>query len=183
MIIKTLNKFSKIMASFIIFGVVSGTSANADVTAFGFTINKSSEKDLKSLKCKFSKEKSTDKKIVTYSTNGSCYKIHGLKKVFVTFVDKRVKFIDGIFNKDEFETIKNSLQNKYGEASDSDVPFVGDTFVEWQPEGENTLIRLDAPHLSFEMQLIYIDMDYLKVINKKLDNDNNRNSKQRESVL
>lgn len=163
--------------------IIAISAAQADVVAFGLTMGKSTESDLKSLKCKFHKEKSKDKRILIYSANGSCYKINGLKKVFLTFVDKKVKFIDALFNKDEFNTIKDSLENKYGEPSDSQIPFVGDTFVEWQPENENLLIRLDAPHLSFDMELFYINNDYLQELSQKKNNSDHINSKQRESVL
>jgi hypothetical protein len=174
---------NKTLLGLIALAIVSTSSANADVVAFGLTMGKSSESDLKSVKCKFNKEKSTNKRISTYTTNGSCYKINGLKKVLVTFVDKKVKLIDAIFNKDQFNTIKNSLENKYGEPSDSEIPFVGDTFTEWQPENENLLIRLDAPHLSFDMELFYINDDYLQELTQKKNNSDNINSKQRESVL
>lgn len=178
-----MNILKQKMTPMILMGLLITTTLHADITAFGFTLNQSTEKDLKNVKCKFTKQKTSEKRISTFATNGTCYKIPGLKKVLVTFVDKKVKFIDGIFNKDEFSTIKDSLDNKYGEPSSSEIPFVGDSYAEWEPANENGLIRLDAPHLSFEMQLFYIDSDYLNEIQTNSQNKNNQNSKQRNSVL
>lgn len=182
MIIKTLNKFSKIMASFIIFGVVSGTAVNADVTALGFTINKSTEKDLKKSKCKFKKVKAENKNISAYIANASCYKIDGLKQVYVAFKNKTTKHIVGIFDKEYFNSVKNTIDEKYT-LQNEEIPFVGDAHAQWNAEDENVTVRLNSPHLSFEMQLIYIDNGYLEELEGVVNEEENEKLQKMNNAL
>lgn len=159
-----LNKIGKSIVKCVVLVSIGSTIANGDVTAFGLTINKSTEQDLKNNQCKFKKITTDAKATNMYSTNGGCYKIDGLKQVFVGVKNNKVKHIVGLFDKEYFKSVKATMDKKY-KLVDENIPYVGDALAEWKSANDNIVIRLDSPHLSFDMQLIYIDELYFKELN------------------
>ena len=82
-------------------------------------------------------------------------------------------------HKNKFDDIFSSLQ-KYNLVS-KDIPFVGNKSAKFK-DGTCEII-LDAPHLSFQMELIYVMGDfYKKVQNSANQKEQNRKSKQ-DSML
>lgn len=78
-------------------------------------------------------------------------------------------------HKDKFDDIFSSLR-KY-KLINKNVPFVGDKSAKFE-DGSCEII-LDAPHLSFQMELIYVMSDlYKKVQNSTKQKEQNRKSKQ-----
>lgn len=58
-----------------------------------------------------------------------------------------------------FDRIYQNLAEKYSLVR-KDVPFVGDKYVRF--EQGDTIIEIDAPHMSFDMAVIYMTADFKK---------------------
>jgi len=105
-----------------------------------------------------------------YEINPSDIKTSGLKNLTLVFSkDKRLMAVQSTFYQGEFDYFFNLLSNKY-KLNYKDIPFVGDKSAEFI-SGE-TKIFLDAPHMSFEMTLDYIDKLTLQKI-QKIQHENN----------
>ena len=84
----------------------------------------------------------------------------GLQELVAIFgEDGKLMVVIGKVQKSRFEAVYDSLRNKYRLVS-KDIPFVGNKFAKFR-DG-NTVIELDAPHLSFTMQVRYLHQSFLK---------------------
>jgi hypothetical protein len=96
-------------------------------------------------------------------TDGNSYEIDGLNSVVYIF-DRQNK-LAGILmdmNKNRFDAVFKALSGKY-KVSTQKRPFVGDQFARFKTK--DTIIEIDAPHLSFEMQVRYIRNDLMQKFN------------------
>ncbi|MYN46739.1 hypothetical protein GTP23_16970 [Pseudoduganella sp. FT93W] len=91
------------------------------------------------------------------ATDGSAYQIEGLTEVVYIF-DSVGKLAGVIMDMDKgrFASVYQYLQSKY-KVKATQLPYVGDQFARFEPA--DAIIELDAPHLSFTMQLRYIRND------------------------
>ena len=85
-----------------------------------------------------------------------------------------------LINKSRFDDLADSLQKKYTVLS-SKRPRVGDAHV-YMLDG-NTAIDLDAPHLSFEMTLLYIEKDIKDAIENQSQQDAQQKKQAEEDLL
>lgn len=67
-------------------------------------------------------------------------------------------------DKDRFDEVFDMLASKY-KVNVKRRPFVGDRFAEFKPKGST--IQLIAPHLSFQMQAMYLRNDFYQAVNLK----------------
>ncbi|WP_348694727.1 hypothetical protein [Duganella fentianensis] len=100
------------------------------------------------------------------ASDGSAYQIEGLTEVLYIF-DSTGKLAGVIMemDKERFASVYQYLQSKY-KVRATRLPYVGDQFARFEPA--DAIIELDAPHLSFTMQLRYIRND----LSQKYKTDN-----------
>ena len=84
----------------------------------------------------------------------------GLRELTAIFgQDGKLMVVIAGLDKRRFDAVYDSLRNKYRLVA-KDIPFVGNKFAKFR--GGDTVIELDAPHLSFTMQARYLHQDFLK---------------------
>lgn len=115
-----------------------------------------------------------------YSINKRDIPLEGLEQATAIFdTDGKLVCVNMTIGKYRFEEMNSQLKKKY-KVTKSVIPFVGDKFVSLK-DG-NTIIQLDAPHMSFEMSLLYAQksfMDSFKSGSKKKEEQ----KKQKEADL
>jgi hypothetical protein len=82
--------------------------------------------------------------------------------------------------KNKFNSIYESLNSKY-KLLKKEIPFVGDKEAKFL-DG-NTEVTLNAPHMSFDMDLHYINKDLWKVYKKIQQKEQEEKSKKESSQL
>lgn len=88
-----------------------------------------------------------------YESDGSVYNLEGLKNIVYIFsLSNRLDVVILKMNNNAFDKVNSYLRSKYSVVS-QDIPYVGDKSVQYT-QG-NSIIILEAPHLSFEMSLFY----------------------------
>jgi len=154
-----------------------------DVTPLGQTIGKSTIDDLKNSKCpvvgqginKFSNGQ-------MFANDGSCYGIQGLKKVLFVYNPSGV--LEGAlltFNNSQFQSVVSSLNQKYSHKTKEQIPFVGDKHIVWE-EGKVD-IELKSPHMSFDMDLLYVTKALNKKFKQEVKNDEQQQKTQQTNQL
>jgi hypothetical protein len=89
------------------------------------------------------------------TTDGSLYNIEGVSKVLYIF-DNQQK-LDGVImtmDQNRFDAVFDVLAKKYPVIS-QERPFVGNHSGRFKATG--AIVEIDAPHLSFEMEVRYLD--------------------------
>ncbi|HID65908.1 MAG TPA: hypothetical protein EYP32_03350 [Aquificaceae bacterium] len=164
----------------ILFYIVFISIAVSNPAPFGLELGKANVKDLKS---KFDVEEVGINKYSygpMFKISGKQTNIDGLKEVTFIF-DKKNKLVAVImtFPKDfrdyYWNRIFETLKNKY-RLVDYRIPFVGNKFAKFV-DG-NSIIILEAPHLSFEISLLYATRDFWRTYNReiKLEQERKRES-------
>ena len=138
--------------------------ALAATPVLGFEINVSSVNHVKS---SLSRETViNDSGINAYTlgpmlkTNGSSYDIEGLHEVLYVFDEQQVLvavFMD--MDKSRFDDIYKALAHKY-KVTSQNRPFVGNKYARFKTP--DTIIEMDAPHMSFRMMVSYTQVDLFK---------------------
>ena len=153
----------------------------AEPAPFGLEIGKSTIKDVKA---KYGVQKTG---INRYS-NGEMYDLDvsdinfdGLQKVTVIFsTEGKLLAVLTTLPKNKFDYILSGLSNKYQLVS-KNIPFVGNKSAKLI-DG-NTEITLDAPHLSFQMNMNYINKDLWKSYKEQSNAENQQKIKKEQSLL
>ncbi|HAA83658.1 MULTISPECIES: hypothetical protein [Thermodesulfobacterium] len=158
--------------------------ASNDPSPLGLTLGKATISDLKN------KYSAVKKGINAYS-NGEMYEIdtsktdvEGLNSATAIFDERGLlvavimKFPKGKFGEHYYywDKVFKSLRGKY-KLVKSRVPFVGDRYAEFI--SGNSIIILDAPHLSFTMTLIYAKKDFW---NKVLQTEQKEQQRKRKTM-
>ena len=152
---------------------------NADPVPFGLEIGKATIKEVAS---KYSVQKTGINK---YS-GGEMYelsgvKFDGLQNVTAIFSkDGKLLALLATLPQNKFDYLFNSLSDKYQLVS-KNIPFVGDKSVK-MVDG-NTEITLEAPHMSFQMQMNYINKDLLKSYKLQSNDEEQQKQKQEQAQL
>lgn len=147
--------------------ILASDSAIAGTTVLGAEIGTTTAEQLKQVLSRHTRV--FDQGVNKYSggpmlaTDGSSYEIEGLEKVLYIF-DKQGKLAGVIMDmdKDRFVSIYQVLRQKYKLISEQ-RPFVGNQYARFKPV--DALIELDAPHLSFTMEVRYIRNDLMQKFN------------------
>ncbi len=153
--------------------------AVADPTPFGLEIGKATIKDVKA---KYSAQKTGINK---YS-GGEMYDISGinfdgLQKATVIFSrEGKLLAVLTTLPKSKFDGLLSALSNKYKLVS-KQIPFVGNKSAKLV-DG-NTEITLDAPHLSFQMEMNYINKDLWKAYKSQSNKEREQKKKSEQSQL
>lgn len=161
--------------------LLTTTLIHADPSPFGLEIGKST--------IDIMKEKYTSNYIGNYNlTQGEVYDldptelgIDGMQSARVIY-DKNGKLmaVFTTFPKGKFQYLFGQMKSKYKLVS-SNIPFVGDTSAKFT--NGNTEIQLVAPHMSFEMEMNYVDKNLLKSAKQKSANDVQSKSKKEAEKL
>lgn len=133
-------------------------TANADPAPFGLEIGKATVNDVKK---KYKSEYTGNNKYShgdMYSLDINEIGIDGLQSATAIF-DKRKKLVAILtkFPKLKFDYLFSTMNQKY-KVSSKNIPFVGNKSANFK--NGKTTIFLDAPHLSFEMTMNYVNNDF-----------------------
>lgn len=105
----------------------------------------------------------------------------GLQSLNITFnKDRKLVSLSANLGKYRFDALMKSMQAKYTLVN-QDIPFVGDKYAQFR-DG-NIEIMLDAPHLGFDMTLMYIQSDYLQALQKSIRDDKKKKQQREDSQL
>jgi hypothetical protein len=157
------------------------SQAFAEPSIFGMEIGSMTESQLQS-------QYKVELLGTNHYTQGNMYSVpvesidfDGLKSLQVTFSkDGTLLIVLTKLPKTKFDYINGMLKKKYTLVRET-VPYVGNKYVVYL-EGE-TLIFLDAPHLSFEMELIYINEALYNDMVKQRDEAESQTQKSEASQL
>ena len=157
--------------------------ANADPKPLGLEIGKATVSDLEQ---KFPQVTSLGNNLYTsgkmYSLSRNEVPLDGLAKdvLFIFNDDESLACVSMTFNKDKFSELNEQLKKKYKKVIKSVIPFVGNKLVKYK-DG-NSVVELNAPHLSFEMDLSYMSDNFIKNMNNQIQQQE-KAKKQQESEL
>ncbi|MEY0304321.1 hypothetical protein AB7W11_20680 [Providencia manganoxydans] len=125
----------------------------AEVSVIGITINQDTKNDI-------------EKNYIIDNKDGEVWElkpteipIEGIKKVEVIFQNDHVKGVWLVVEKHRFNYFFDALKSKY-KLIKKDIPLVGNKYARF--EKENVTIWIDAPHMSFNMDVVYMDKKYKK---------------------
>ena len=165
----------------IIFVIVS-LNLSADPAPFGLEIGKASLNDIK-------KKYSIQHKGKNKYTGGDMYTltpdelgIEGLQAVTV-ILNKGNKLVAVLttFPKHKFKYLFDTMKQKRYKLTKKNIPFVGDTSAEFRHG--RTVVILDSPHLSFQMDLNYIDYNTFKAFKNVQRKESQQKKRAEQSKL
>jgi hypothetical protein len=147
--------------------ILASSSATAGTQVLGAEIGVTTSEQLRQALSKNTQVQ--DRGLNKYSggqmlrTDGASYEIEGLLGVMYIF-DTQGKLAGVIMEmeKGRFASVYQFLRQKYKVSSER-RPFVGNQYARFNPA--DAIIELDAPHLSFEMEVRYLRNDLMKKFN------------------
>lgn len=158
----------------LVLALTSTNSAFADPKPLGFELCKATIEDVQNT------YKTTDAGISAYTEgkmlNVDAYEVglQDLQKVLFIFnSDGTLSVVDMTFRKTKFDELYGQLNKKY-KLVKKQIPFVGNKYAEYK-NGKST-VKLDAPHMSFELDVIYGQNFFFKTMKEV----NNRQEQQRK---
>lgn len=155
--------------------------AYADPAPFGLEIGKASVADVKA-------KYSTKYTGINKYSNGDVYdldvselSLDGLESATVIFgANGKLQGVFCTLPKEKFKYLFGSLKSKY-KLLNSNMPFVGDSSAKFV-DG-NTEITLNAPHMSFVMDMNYIDKNLMKRFKQQSSNEQQSKKKKEAAQL
>lgn len=155
--------------------------AMANPTVFGLTINETTVEELKNT---YSVTYSGQNKFSLgdmYDIGTSQIQFEGLQSVRTVFNQDGllIAVLTGL-PKARYNYLKSALAGKYTLVSHK-TPFVGDKSAKFK--SGNTEIEIDAPHMSFEMTMNYLHVDFLRAFRTKSANERQTKQKKESSML
>lgn len=155
------------------------SSVFADPTIFSMELGKMTEKELKS---KYNVNHTGTNKYSNgnmYSVPVSSISFDGLKKVTTIFSkDGKLVAVSTTWPKSKFDYLNKTLSDKYKLVSQQ-IPFVGNKKATYRDGA--TEILLDAPHMSFDMTMDYVNDDLMQAFNRQSQAES-RQKKQKEAA-
>jgi hypothetical protein len=150
--------------SLAILAIVCSTLAQAGTTVLGFEIGVTTLDQLKRDLAKKTKLQSQGTNKYTggemIKTAGNGYDIEGLNGVLYIFDDqKKLSAVIMDMGKYRFDSIFQFLSSKY-KVVEQRRQFVGDQYARFKPN--DATIEIEAPHLSFVMEVRYIRNDLMQ---------------------
>lgn len=145
--------------------------AIADVSVIGITINKDTKENV------VSKYEVISENGNVLTLNEKNIPIDNVSSAVVALENNKVKAVLLVIQKSKFDYFYNLLKGKY-KLTKKEIPYVGNKYASFIKD--DVIILLDAPHLSFEMDLLYIDREYDKAL-KKRQKEKKENEKKQDS--
>jgi hypothetical protein len=153
----------------------------ADPAPFGLEIGKATISDVKA---KYSAKKTGVNKYSQgdmYELDVSGISFDGLQEVTLIFSQEgKLLAVLTKLPKNKFDYLLNNLSGKYKLVS-KQIPYVGNKSAEFV-DG-NTDITIEAPHMSFEMVMNYINKDLWKSYNNQSNKEKQNKQKSEQSQL
>ena len=116
---------------------------------------------------------------IMYQIDTSNIPLEGLKEALAIFnPDGKLVCINMVLNKSRFDEMHKQLRKKY-KVVKTKIPFVGDSYAHYK-DGK-TLIELDAPHLSFDMTLTYMQKSFKDAYLSGLKKQNEAKRKKKQN--
>lgn len=116
---------------------------------------------------------------VMLKSDGANLGIEGLNTITFIFDDK--KRLAGVLmnmGKHKFDEVHGHLAKKY-RVRDKNIPFVGNSYVRYSQGA--SIVELDAPHLSFEMEVRYLTNELVsRFKSRSQENEKRRKATQSE---
>ncbi|MDD2934793.1 MAG: hypothetical protein PHO76_13000 [Methylotenera sp.] len=111
--------------------------------------------------------------------NGEGLGVDGLTKILVIFnASNQLSGVVMTMSKSHFQETMNALSKKY-KLVNKQVPFVGNKFAKYK-QG-NSVVMLDSPHMSFDMELRYLTNEFLASYTKTSADENAENKRNQAS--
>ena len=160
---------------------LASTLSIADPSPFGLEIGKASIQDVKGKYSLTSAGINKYSQGKMYEMNPSELNFQGIQSATLIFsTDEKLLAVLTKMSKHKFDYVYNGLKKKYHLTS-KQIPFVGNKKVKFV-DG-NTEITLNAPHMSFEMDMNYINNDLWSTYQKTSKAEKNNKTKQEQSQL
>jgi hypothetical protein len=100
-----------------------------------------------------------------FKTDGNSYDIRGLKEVLYIFDEqKKLAAIIMTMEENRFDSVFKAVSPKYKLIS-KQIPYVGNKYVKLK--SQDSIVEIDAPHLSFDIEVRYIRDDLMKKFNEQ----------------
>lgn len=156
-------------------------SAFADPTIFGMELGNMTEKELKA---KYNVSHTGTNKYSSgnmYSVPTSSIDFQGLKEVTTIFsTSGKLVAVLTTLPKSKFDYLNQALSGKY-KLVNQQIPFVGNKSATYR-DG-STEITLEAPHMSFDMSMNYINDDLMRAYKQKSEAEARQKQKSEASQL
>ncbi len=157
------------------------TAAHADPTVFGLTLGKTTQQQFLDQYPAKEIGESLYSGGPIYDVDPANIDFDGLQKVRVIFDDKgTLAYVTAQFPKEKFDYLNQALGKKYKLVS-KQVPFVGNKKATYK-DG-NSKIFLEAPHMSFEMDMTYLTNAFDKAFTDARRETNKQKKSKEESQL
>ena len=116
-----------------------------------------------------------------YSIPVSSIDFEGLSEVATIFsADGKLVAVLATLPKDKFDYLNQVLSGKYKMINEQ-IPFVGNKSATYRDGGAE--ITLQAPHMSFEMSMNYINDDLMRALKQKSENEQRQKRQSEASQL
>lgn len=155
---------------------VAAPFAHAELSAFGFTLGKTTYAEVQSRGQAAGTNRYSGGPMLTLSPGEVT--LEGLQSFLLIFdPEQRLAAMVLTIGKHRFDSVHELLRGRYA-VREARVPFVGNRYVRYGATGST--IELDAPHLSFEMTLLYQRDDFVKAF--RAEQQRERDDKQRREA-
>lgn len=155
--------------------------ALANPSPFGLTIGATTVKDAAEQYAMQSAGDSAYSSGPMYQISADQVAFEGLQDLTLIFgADDVLLGVTATLHKDRFDTVLSGLKERYALVS-SEVPFVGNKSARLQEA--DTVILLEARHLSFQMSLSYIDRQFLRRVQSQSNEAQQRRHQQEMDQL
>ena len=155
--------------------------AFADATVLGLKMGEASVTDVKNKYSGSETGVNSWSNGIMYQIDTSNIPLEGLKEALAIFnPDGKLVCINMVLNKSRFDEMHKQLRKKY-KVVKTQIPFVGDSYAHYK-DGK-TLIELDAPHLSFDMTLTYMQKTFKDAYLSGLKKQNEAKKKEEAELL
>lgn len=156
-------------------------TANAGTKAFGAELNVTTIDTLSDI----AEVKEVGTNPVTngkvFETKSNQFGVEGFIKVTYIFTeDGKLAGINALLNKGAFNNVNNAIAQKY-KTVESRTPYVGDKYARFKTS--DGAILLNAPHLSFEMDAIYLTQAFERAIKNKMQSEQNQKRRNEQTAF
>lgn len=161
---------------------IFSSSVNANPKPLGFEIGVATYENIKD---RFYSSRDEGINLFTnghmLSVNSIELEVDGLQQAFFIFNDdKTLAAVNLKFDKNKFDEITSQLSKKY-KTIKKIRPFVGNCYAKYK--NDRSTITVDAPHMSFEMNVLYAHDNFLKIMNRTLNKKEKDRKNKQASLL
>ena len=155
--------------------------AIADATVLGLKMGEASVTDVKNKYSGSETGVNSWSNGIMYQIDTSNIPLEGLKEALAIFnPDGKLVCINMVLNKSRFDEMHKQLRKKY-KVVKTQIPFVGYSYAHYK-DGKTLIIELDAPHLSFDMTLTYMQKSFKDAYLSGLKKQNEAKKERRSRI-